>query len=421
VEPLTERYRPRNWDDLIGQPEAVRQLKRFVAAPHPAAFLFEGPTGVGKTSAARVLATALGVDVESGGMGGYHCIAAGEQTGRNVRDAMSSLEVCAWSGSGWRVLVVNEADAMTPQASFVWLDALEELPPQAVVIFTTNNPGKLTARLRDRCERVKFTASADTLRPYLQGFVDRIWKAETGDSCAPAVASFGPIEDERGRVSFRRLLQQMTPVIRARQQWTAAEGNADEAGNEDADDGSAKPARPDELLERFDELVQSLARRFHRWAGIDVDDYAQELRVQVIRYWSRYDPKRGGFATWIRRLALDAARRAWYARHRVQFNTVSAHARHRDGQELDSPDGLLGRCADPDAADPADEAAQNEIVDRVRAAVAALPAGQRSAVISRANGDDFVRPRSEAKAIRSRYRAGLDSLRDKLLSTVQQL
>ena len=41
-------------------------------------------------------------------------------------------------GSGWKVLVCNEADRMTTSAETIWLDALEGLPPKSVIVFTTN-------------------------------------------------------------------------------------------------------------------------------------------------------------------------------------------------------------------------------------------------------------------------------------------
>jgi DNA polymerase III delta prime subunit len=63
-------------------------------------------------------------------------------------------------GSGWKVIVANEADRMTAQAETVWLDRLESLPPRTVIVFTTNYPEKLSQRLRDRCTRLVFEAQA---------------------------------------------------------------------------------------------------------------------------------------------------------------------------------------------------------------------------------------------------------------------
>ena len=212
---LTEKYRPRRLADLLGQPWVVDQLQLFLESPHSTAFCFAGPTGTGKTSAALCLAAELGILVEQAEYSGLWQIASGEQTGETVRRMMERLRVTPLMGSGWRCLVVNEADCLTPNAAYVWLDALENLPPRTVVVFTTNELKRLPQRLRDRCECFEFQAGALTLRPDLQALAARVWAAEVGGPC-PDVETFGPVGDERGEVSFRRLLQRMEPAVRAR-------------------------------------------------------------------------------------------------------------------------------------------------------------------------------------------------------------
>src|SRR5262249_39219174 len=177
---LTDKYRSRTLTEIVGQPWAVHQLQEFVAHPVPTAFLFEGETGTGKTSAALALAHDLGVDVDGGAFGGFHVIASGEQTGESVRRVMDGLRLHTLSGSGWKVLVVNEADCMTPNAAYIWLDVLEHLPHRTVVVFTTNHADKIPARLRDRCERFRFESGYLALAPYLPELVARVWKGETG-------------------------------------------------------------------------------------------------------------------------------------------------------------------------------------------------------------------------------------------------
>ena len=211
---LLEKYRPRHLSELLGQPWAAQQLQLFADNPYPVAFLFEGDTGTGKTSAALLLAEALGVQIDQESFGGLHQIASGEQTGETVRRTMESLRCRPFFGSGWKVLVVNEADAMTPNAAFVWLDALEDMPPRTVVVFTTNAAGRLPARLRDRCERLAFESSALLLRPYLQEFTERIWREEGCAGSPPDLEALG-VTDENGNASFRRLVQKLTPYIRA--------------------------------------------------------------------------------------------------------------------------------------------------------------------------------------------------------------
>jgi replication-associated recombination protein RarA len=192
----------------------VHQLGLWLERPRSCAFIFAGGTGTGKTSTAIALAAELGVAVEQGEFGGLAQLASGEQTGDGVRAAMRLLSYRALGGSGWRVLIVNEADHMTPGAGAVWLDALEDLPPRAIVVFTTNRLEKLPQRLRDRCEVMQFESSALLLGPDLDDFARRVWQAETGRGDCPSMDDLGFAPDAEGNASFRRVLQLLEPHVR---------------------------------------------------------------------------------------------------------------------------------------------------------------------------------------------------------------
>lgn len=211
---LTEKYRPRTISDLCGQREAVSILSSFIKNPYPVAFLFDGETGTGKTSAALALATDLGVDIAQAEFGGLYQIPSGEQTGEMVRRLISSLHTRPFCGSGWKVLIVNEADHMTPNAAMVWLDALERLPRDTVVIFTTNESGKLPRRFRTRCECLRFESSALLLSAEAQAFIDRIWLAETGSNNSPSLFDLPDVIDGNS-ISFRQILQVLSGMIRS--------------------------------------------------------------------------------------------------------------------------------------------------------------------------------------------------------------
>ena len=211
---LTEKYRPTSLDTIWGQDAAVKVLRKFAAAPYSACFIFEGDTGTGKTSAALALASALGCDLAQKEFGGVQTIASGEQSADAVREAYRQMFNCTWHGSGWKVVVVNEADRMARPAETIWLDVLEALPPRTVIIFTTNEPGRLSQRFLDRCTRLAFESDVEKLRASATAFAAAVWKAETGRRADPAkIQQIVQATEADGHLSFRRLVQQLTVAL----------------------------------------------------------------------------------------------------------------------------------------------------------------------------------------------------------------
>jgi hypothetical protein len=218
---LVTKYRPACLDEVLGQDAVVASLKTFAANPYPAAFLFHGESGTGKTSAAYALAHELGVAVEDGDIGGLFEIPSGSQSAEAVRKLLDTLCYRPLVGSGWRVCIVNECDRMSQPAETIWLDALEHLPPQTVVIFTTNNLQKLSRRFRDRCEVFGFTCHRDTIGPWIRALAQRVWEQEGGVGECPGLESIGlpTLGDlDNFHPSFRLALQQLQRTIRDRVQ-----------------------------------------------------------------------------------------------------------------------------------------------------------------------------------------------------------
>jgi DNA polymerase III delta prime subunit len=209
---LLSKYRPMTFGDMVGQDAAVAYLSAFADAPYSAAFLFCGPTGTGKTTAAYALARALGCAVDQQELGGLHEIASGEQTGESVRGKLKSLWQRPMFGTGSKVLIANECDEMTTSAAIVWLDALEHLPASTVVIFTTNKPSALPARFRDRCDEIEFRGNADNL-PAARSLVSRIWQGEGRLEPAPVPTLDDLLDD--GSISYRRAVNWAAKRLRA--------------------------------------------------------------------------------------------------------------------------------------------------------------------------------------------------------------
>lgn len=212
---LPIKYRPQSLSQVHGQPLAVALLSSFVANPSSQAFVFSGPTGVGKTCAAHALALDLGCCSEFPELGGIYEVPSGKQDGAAVEGLLRSLSLRPMMGSGWKVAIVNEADYMTRQAEVIWLDALEALPSRTVIILTTNDVCKLTSRLMGRCELIRFSGDPADVEAPLHDLLRHVWYAETGKLIPHIPEGIGRYDLFSGTLSFRLALQQISPYLRA--------------------------------------------------------------------------------------------------------------------------------------------------------------------------------------------------------------
>jgi DNA polymerase-3 subunit gamma/tau len=171
---LARKYRPRTFEDLIGQEAMVRTLKNAFASGRIAhAFMLTGVRGVGKTTTARLLARALNfesdaihqptVDLSSEGV---HCRAIIE--GRHIDvlelDAASRTKVdemrelldgvrYAPVQARYKVYVIDEVHMLSTAAFNALLKTLEEPPPHAKFIFATTEIRKVPVTILSRCQR----------------------------------------------------------------------------------------------------------------------------------------------------------------------------------------------------------------------------------------------------------------------------
>lgn len=210
---LTEKYRPRCLDDIVGQGFAVHRLQSFLEFPHSAAFVFSGATGTGKTSAAMALANELGVDYDWG----FRHIKSGELDVEEVRAALNQLRFACPCGSGWKLIIADEADMMHKKSVGLWLSALEDLPDKSIVIFTTNHPDDFERRFLDRCEHIEFESNASTLWQDAQLLLTRLWEAERLHGCVPNIERFSKEIVDSGTLSFRRVVRAVETEMRRQQ------------------------------------------------------------------------------------------------------------------------------------------------------------------------------------------------------------
>ncbi|MDR1083841.1 MAG: DNA polymerase III subunit gamma/tau [Deltaproteobacteria bacterium] len=169
---LARKYRPKTFEDLTGQEQVRQTLTKALATGRVAhAYLFTGPRGVGKTTAARLLAMALacrsegprpcGVCRECLEIQNGECVDLMEVDGASNRgiDAIRGLRDTVKYLPGknpYKVYIIDEVHALTPDAFNALLKTLEEPPDHVVFIFATTEAHKVPATILSRCQRYDF-------------------------------------------------------------------------------------------------------------------------------------------------------------------------------------------------------------------------------------------------------------------------
>jgi DNA polymerase-3 subunit gamma/tau len=170
---LYRAWRPQSFQDMVGQQHIIQTLQNAIREQRVShAYLFSGPRGTGKTSAAKVLAKAVNCERGPGPEPCNECPSCLRITAGNVMDVQ---EIDAASNRGVeeirdlrdkvkyaptevrrKVYIIDEVHMLTTEAFNALLKTLEEPPAHVMFILATTEPHKLPATIISRCQRFDF-------------------------------------------------------------------------------------------------------------------------------------------------------------------------------------------------------------------------------------------------------------------------
>lgn len=186
---LARRYRPQQFDDLIGQEPVAQALKNAIQSNRIAhAYLFTGVRGVGKTSTARILAKALNcvkgpTITPCDECSACRAISVGEDIDvleidgasnnkvEEVRELRQNTQYRPQS-SRFKIYIIDEVHMLSGSAFNALLKTLEEPPPHVKFIFATTEVQKIPITILSRCQRFDLSGiSRESIKDRLKSIV----------------------------------------------------------------------------------------------------------------------------------------------------------------------------------------------------------------------------------------------------------
>ena len=189
---LYRKYRPLDFDEVVGQEDVVRTLRNAISSGQVRqAYLFAGPRGTGKTSLARILAKGLNcaqgptpspdrtchicVSIASGtSLDVIEMDAASQRGIDDIREIRERVVLQPVEGR-YKVYILDEAHQLTDAAWNALLKLIEEPPPHLVFVFCTTDLAKVIPTVRSRCQTFVFA------RPRLPELVQLLRRVSDGE------------------------------------------------------------------------------------------------------------------------------------------------------------------------------------------------------------------------------------------------
>ena len=302
---LARKWRPRDFETLVGQQHVVRALTHALASGRlHHAYLLTGTRGVGKTTIARILARAVNCETGVTARPCGQCSACGgidagrfvdyieldAASNRGVDEMTQLLEnaVYAPSSGRYKVYVIDEVHMLSTHAFNAMLKTLEEPPPHVLFILATTDPQKVPVTVLSRCLQFNLkNMTPAAIASHLAGVLD----AERIAYDAPALALIG----RSAGGSMRDALSLLDQAIAFGGGSVAESAVGEMLGSVDQgwidavfdalgnSDGAALVGIADAISEAgspFERVLDELALRLHRvalvQAGVRADDASRE-------------------------------------------------------------------------------------------------------------------------------------------------
>jgi DNA polymerase-3 subunit gamma/tau len=190
---LARKYRPQVFADLVGQEFTAQTLRNAIRNGRTGhSYLFSGPRGVGKTSAARILAKAVNcINREAGA--GEPCNTCPDCVEITNGQSLDVVEIDGASNRGideirnlretvkyaparcaFKVYIIDEVHMLTKEAFNALLKTLEEPPSHVIFVFATTEPQNVPITILSRCQRYDFRKiPADLIASHIRGILEK--------------------------------------------------------------------------------------------------------------------------------------------------------------------------------------------------------------------------------------------------------
>ncbi|MCL2333407.1 MAG: replication factor C small subunit [Candidatus Methanoplasma sp.] len=169
----TERYRPKDLDEVVGQKHITERLKAYVSSGNMPHLMFAGPAGTGKTTCAIALARGLFGDEWKGN---FVELNASDERGIDVvRGKIKEVARTAPLGKAeFKIIFLDEADNLTSDAQAALRRTMEKFSKVCRFVFSCNYSSKIIDPIQSRCAVFRFSPlQKEDIENYLKKIVEK--------------------------------------------------------------------------------------------------------------------------------------------------------------------------------------------------------------------------------------------------------